>query len=148
MNPTEFLTHCLRTWNAGLTPGKQYLNATEGFIGESGEVADIFKHQEFHPNKALPVAEFHERLIEEAGDVLYYAAVFDKSVVLDDFLNTCLEGFEIDIFESSLNNAAALVGMVMRETGATIEQIMETNVEKLKKRWPDGFNNKLENLEK
>ena len=142
MTPTEFVNHCLRTWNAGLTPNKQYLNATQGFLGESGEVAELFKHQQFHPNKALPVAEFHEKLIKEAGDVLYYAAMLDKSVVFEDFLNTCFCGFEVDIFESSWNNGAALVGMVMRETGATIEQIMEKNVEKLKKRWPNGFDPK------
>ena len=144
MNPTEFLTHCLRTWNAGVTPNQQYLNATEGFMGESGEVAELFKHQEFHPNKALPVAEFHDRLIKEAGDVLYYAAIINK--MNDDsfeyFCDTCKIGLIPDVFESSWNNGAALVGMVIHETGASIEQIMETNVEKLKKRWPNGFDPK------
>lgn len=143
MNPTEFLNHCLRTWNAGLSPAKQYLNATEGFIGESGEIAELFKHQEFHPNKALPVAEFHDRLIKEAGDVLYYAAILASKETpksLFEFILLCGEGWELSVYESSWNNGAALVGMVMQETGASIQHIMQTNVAKLKERWPDGFN--------
>ena len=126
MTSTEFLTHCLRTWNAGLTPSKQYLNATEGLLGESGEVADIFKHQEFHPNKALPVAEFHERLIKEAGDVLYYAAVINKLrlIVVQGVGLTLIVRLRVEIHQSNSRKAIKIECRSLVECSAVRVEII------------------------
>jgi NTP pyrophosphatase (non-canonical NTP hydrolase) len=69
-----------------------------GLCGEAGEVADIIKKSVFH-KKGFD----KEHLLEELGDVLWYAAA------LCSHLDTPLS------------------------------KVLEMNVEKLKKRYPDGF---------
>ncbi len=77
---------------------KKIDNGILGLCGETGECADIWKKAR-HQGHALD----REKLIKEAGDVLWYVAEL----------------------------AAGL--------GVTLEEIAARNIEKLRKRYPDGF---------
>mgnify|MGYP002733209977 CR=1 FL=1 len=76
----------------------QILNGFMGLCGEAGEAIDILKKTMFqgHPFD-------HDRLVEELGDVLWYAA-----------------------------EAAAGLGV-------TLEDVAARNIEKLRRRYPNGF---------
>ena len=74
------------------------LNGVLGLAGESGECADLVK-KHFYQDHGFP----KDKLIEEAGDVLWYIAEL-----------AC-----------GLN--------------VTMEEIAQRNIDKLKKRYPDGF---------
>lgn len=77
---------------------KQLREAVYGLNGEAGEIIDLLKKHEFQDHELNK-----ESLIDELGDVLWYAALMATA------LNTKLE------------------------------DVMVKNIEKLKKRYPDGF---------
>ena len=74
------------------------LNGAMGLNGESGEIIDALKKHMFQGHKLDK-----EHLAKECGDVLWYVAIFAKSI------------------------------------GYTLDEIAEMNKEKLRKRYPDGF---------
>lgn len=86
-----------RTQNRELAPDYRIEHATWGLAAEVGEVLGIF--QKTRQGHGLAV----ERVIDELGDVLWFAAE----------LCDCL--------------------------GLTMGQVANLNIEKLKRRYPDGF---------
>jgi len=69
-----------------------------GLVGESGEVADLYKKAAYHNHDVT-----NDQYADELGDVLWYVQL----------LASCL--------------------------GYTLQQLAERNVEKLRKRYPEGF---------
>ena len=57
----------MRTRSAGQTSEQRMLNAVLGLCGESGEIADYLKKAIYHGHSLD-----QEKLINEAGDVLWY----------------------------------------------------------------------------
>ncbi len=69
-----------------------------GLVGESGEVADLYKKAAYHGHNVT-----NEDYIDELGDVLWY------------------------------------IQLLCGTMGYTLRQLAERNVEKLRKRYPEGF---------
>lgn len=92
----DYQRAALRT--AGDDMDKYLINAVMGLCGETGEVVDIVKKHLFQGHDLDT-----EKVAEECGDVLWYAALLASAV------------------------------------GYKLGDIMTANVEKLKKRYPDGF---------
>lgn len=97
MTLNEYQALAQRTQNSDAAFDKIH-NGTLGLVGEAGEVADLLK-KHCHQGHDLP----KDRMIEEAGDVLWYIAEL----------------------------AAGL--------GVTLEEIAQRNIDKLKARYPHGF---------
>ena len=95
MTPNEYQRAAMRTATGG---GYDIVNAALGLAGECGEVADEVKKSMFQGHPFQP-----EKVAEELGDVLWYAAL------LADLLSVPLE------------------------------KVMEMNIAKLRRRYPDGF---------
>ena len=71
MNLDEYQRLALRTANiATYTEREIFTSACLGLIGETGEVADIFKKTMFQGHALAPV-----HLVKELGDVMWYAAL-------------------------------------------------------------------------
>ena len=98
MNANEYQLSALTTLNKTLSTEQVLTNGVMGLCGEAGECCDLMKKHLFQGH-----ALDRDKLIDELGDVLWYAAV----------------------------TAHAL--------GAGLDEVMEHNIEKLKKRYPEGF---------
>lgn len=98
MDANEYQRLALRTAAEHSSPNDRIHNAVLGLAGEVGEIADAWKKFVYHGH-----AKQEQALIDELGDVLWYAALM-------------CEGLHI-----------------------TMRQVMTRNIEKLEKRYPDGF---------
>lgn len=97
MTLNEYQTLAQRTQIADIAFDKIH-NGALGLAGESGEVVDLLK-KHCHQGHDLP----KDRMIEEAGDVLWYIAELASGL------------------------------------GVTLEEIAQRNIDKLKARYPHGF---------
>lgn len=98
MDFKEYQKLAMRTKNKQLIKDQQLLNAALGLNGEAGELADEIKKIFFHGHELNK-----DKLIKEAGDILWYIALLADAI------------------------------------GVDMETIAEKNIEKLKKRYPEGF---------
>jgi len=159
MIPIEYLSAVMRTKSPDTTSKTLHL----GLLGESGEVADLIKKATAHGH-TLP----EDKLVKELGDVLWYAAAKLDAVcgntVAVVMLSKChdisVRG-ELEDLAVTLCSAAADLGKakypfetlapseillsVVGEFGrrlsvpVAVSEIMAMNVDKLRKRYPDGF---------
>ena len=97
MNGSEYQRCAMRTASA-LTVTDLILNGVMGLNGEAGECIDVVKKKMFQGHTLD-----REKLIDELGDVLWYAAI------------TC------------------------QGLGTDLDTVMQHNVDKLRRRYPDGF---------
>lgn len=151
-------------------------NALLGLLGETGEIADLYKKQLYQsaPNTPVPT----QRYKEEVGDVLWYIAELasGRRVLMQDLLDgdfadydesawknvicgnrddmrkiiicMCGRANEACIYISDcdfsragchlrrLVSAAASLAAIC---GFTLQDAAAANIEKLKKRYPNGF---------
>lgn len=140
-------------------------NGCLGLIGESGEIVDIIKKWMFQSVEGTPLPV--DKLIDEMGDVLWYCAELatGSNLRLGETIGTpgnriCSLTFvgaavmlAFDAAQCALNalnggkNSAAFhitkiyekLLCICGDIGTTIEHVAEHNIEKLKKRYPDGF---------
>ncbi len=123
-----------------------------GLIGETGEVVDLIKKHKYH---GVPMDV--EKLKKEVGDCLWYLAngltlcdlTFD-----DPWHGVKLKEYHLGVDASSI--AASLIeerfvfngdkrdyldtlSALCTKHGFTLEDAAECNIEKLKRRYPDGF---------
>lgn len=159
MNATEYQGLAQRTSADG---HNRQLNGEMGLIGESGEVVDAIKKWTFQTTKGT---EFpREKVIEEIGDVCWYAAEYCVGVNLD--LAQCLDSvryagtetrvqelamdlayYAIMVYRVGVFDRERILGTMLRiaerilitSCRSTLEDAMELNIEKLKKRYPEGF---------
>ncbi len=123
-----------------------------GLIGETGEVVDLIKKHKYH---SVPMDV--EKLKKEVGDCLWYLA--NGLTLCDVQLNASPSFYEWDAI--SLASAASEMAehwcaaceanhntieyytsnlsSIAKEYGFTLEDAAECNIEKLKRRYPDGF---------
>ena len=117
-----------------------------GLMGEIGEVTDLIKKYKFY-GLYLDL----EKLTEEVGDVLFYWGWFFVSISenlessIDDFskfleyliTEKFLRG--IDLEDSMYKTICAILSSTIDEYHLDINEILLYNIEKLEKRYPDGF---------
>jgi len=119
-----------------------------GLIGELGEVCDLVKKVEWH-GKTLD----REELILELGDVCWYAvalALDHKESVSKPHRSpykTKLWADVVDLsdyvciryYGPSTATLFAKVSDIAAHVGATLDDVLEANMAKLAKRYPNGF---------
>ena len=118
--------------------GKDDQAAIYGLIGECGEVIDIIKKHKFHGHE-LDI----DKLSEEVGDSLFYFIWkedfhIDHASIIDDFLDEFQKIFldwHAPIDEVILN----IIFGTINEYNLDINKVMSQNIEKLEKRYPNGF---------
>ena len=86
-------------------------NAALGLTGEAGEVADEVKKCMYQGHPWQP-----SKIIEELGDVLLQV-----------------------VFHASLGDVLWYVTLMAELMNVPLEYIMQANIEKLERRYPDGF---------
>lgn len=116
-----------------------------GIIGEGGEVVDIIKKHLFHGHELDK-----NKLSEEIGDYIFYQIWwFNNIQFFKDFYDLIKlhlkryekEPFEDLLYELLLNfDISKAVYIIMNHYELDINEIMQKNVEKLEKRYPNGFN--------
>lgn len=141
-------------------------NGCLGLIGESGEIADVIKKWMFQSIEGTPLPV--DKLIDEMGDVLWYCAEMatGAKLKLQNVANfpSCQDLYSYETLdevairlsfsatqcgfcaierrgsnEFHLNSVYKKLVHLCRLLGTTIEHVAEANIEKLKKRYPDGF---------
>lgn len=164
MNLDEYQRLALRTANiATYTEREIFTNACLGLIGETGEVADIFKKTMFQGHTLAPV-----HLVKELGDVMWYAAlaVFsqkgdygfsDAAEAADDFFfnpsptlpsemtvfamaqiaaGLSQEGLTGDQIITRCGQIVKCVEALAVKHGSTLSAVMAANIAKLENRYP------------
>lgn len=136
-----------------------------GLIGEAGEITDIIKKQKY---MGLPEETAHEKLLDEAGDFAWYIAELCTGLGYSVEVAMSVAS-EYDCMDDSLEEAAvSLIGMladvyyahsddigsmvfddltditchfleVLKFADIDVETMKEHNIDKLRKRYPDGF---------
>lgn len=125
-----------------------------GLIGETGEVVDLIKKHKFH---GVPMDV--EKLKKEVGDCLWYLAngltMFDVDLGGYNASYCSADSTPIDLASNASNMAImftigenieedageylSCLSGVVSVYGFTLEDAADTNIEKLKRRYPDGF---------
>ncbi len=148
MNYEEFQAACART-APPISIRQRRENCALGLVGEFGEVCDLIKKAKFHGHD-VPAAE----LAEEIGDVMWYLA--ECATLAGETLESSGQNYGWPIVytaQSVASLAASLHGdggkvfdhvVAQMETiaeahGLAMAEVMTENVEKLKRRYPDGF---------
>lgn len=137
-----------------------------GLIGEAGEIVDIIKKMKY---MGMTEELAREKLIDESGDFLWYMVeicagmnisfedVMEEAPIWNCFnesleeaaVNICWrvsDMHNIDIREmmenidgEDLGEIASCLLDVLEYIHVGIDEVKEKNIEKLKKRYPDGF---------
>ncbi len=155
MNEIEYAAEVQRTFSPSMTVSSIRL----GLIGEAGEVADLVKKS---IERTQPVDR--EAMVKELGDVLWYTVA--KIVKVFGALDSNRETFDLEIhtdeelvillcssafslgqakYPFETVNPEARIWAAVREFGlrmtptADMSEIMQANVDKLRKRYPNGF---------
>lgn len=155
-----------RTKRRVLSKTQDWRNASLGALGELGEIADTIKKWEFHGHELD-----HEALAHEFGDLFFYLVwqadiIFPKIDLEEAFYNSTIENvYEIDFSDlthyaslslsqdamSSLSTLDLVTSLQMAfllskkylPSEYTFSNILEMNVAKLDKRYPEGFSEEL-----
>ncbi len=154
MRLTRFQQEALRTMNTTLPIEKQQHMCLYGMIGELGEIADHLKKHLFHGHKLDIV-----HLNKEIGDLLWYVVVYAHTI--GDTLEM-IDVYQIPKTKMSLlgiimnihwliyqlpnnSHSTRMDGLIWkivqlaRYLRISIDHAMNANIEKLLKRYPDGF---------
>ena len=156
-------------------------NAIFGLIGETGEIADLYKKWAFQSTPGTPMPA--ERMMEEAGDVMWYMAELaaGMGIGLDEAMGAeTFEEFdayllkrrnsarnenvprmilamaseataisyharrkETGMTRQKMKNMMVALGSMALKLGGNTGGIARGNIEKLKKRYPQGFDAKI-----
>lgn len=107
----DYQEKALRTWNIGEnTKNERLSNVALGLAGEGGEVADAVK-KAIHHGHGFKAANSHKE---------------SKAVSTDDIAK-------------ELGDIMYYVSVGAHELGYTLQEIAEININKLAKRYPEGF---------
>jgi NTP pyrophosphatase (non-canonical NTP hydrolase) len=151
MNLKEYEKISRRTLNINGTFENNY---KLGMIGELGEIADMIKKHKFQGHELD-----REKFKEEIGDFMWYYVKYltlqgmrDKRFKkLENHIKRTNKTENLDIIIYSLNNiskdmfknfadfAIGYVADLISFSNFTLNEILEYNIEKLNKRYPDGF---------
>lgn len=136
-----------------------------GLIGEAGEIVDIIKKMKY---MGMTDEIAREKLIDETSDVCWYMAewcvgsnndlqpIFDGAVGLFDnydleewcvnlvsetcrLWNNSQDGIMYHYQYDDICHVAVCVKAICHRLNVPLEAVLEHNIDKLKKRYPDGF---------
>ena len=144
MNPTDYQTAAVRTMPAALADRERLSMLALGVVGEWAEYHDVVDK----PNQE-----------EEAGDVLWYIANLCTVLGVDladlpsyrvapapvvDALGDICEPIKKHLYHGKDLDKARILGGCCRlyrdiARRLILPEIMAANIDKLRKRWPDGF---------
>lgn len=159
MNFQEYLKESERTL-IDMGKEKNLLHASLGLITEFGELVDIYKRNIFY-GKEIDIVNVKEEL----GDLMWYLAIIfrifpqkldyksleitDKIRVLYSIQDNINDIIRISDFYN-LSEISFLVNSLYRNierfaqlNNFTLEDVMQTNIDKLKARFPEKFTNEL-----
>ncbi len=132
-----------------------------GLVGEAGEVADLIKKVEGHGHKPD-----REKLIKELGDVLWYVAVLHHALGLKgreprplhvekrgpsdksggsirNAISLCIATADLVQYIAGMRSDFGVILMIIKEmaeeSGSSLREVAQANINKLKQRYPDGF---------
>jgi len=157
----DYQRDAIRSWGAtsDLKFDLQILQL--GLVGEAGEVADLIKKVEGHGHPAN-----REKLIKELGDVLWYVAVLHHALGLkgreprplhvgkrapgdppkgsiQNAIILCIATSELVQYIAGMRSDFGVILMIIKEmaeeSGSSLREVAQANIEKLKLRYPDGF---------
>jgi NTP pyrophosphatase (non-canonical NTP hydrolase) len=154
MNLNEYQELAKRTATHPDPNADMYELMALGLIGETGEVVDIIKKHKFH-NVPMDV----DKLKKEVGDILWYLTnaltlnqlrvgtyitgrkhmVF-STIRMAENAAEIAAGVAFDvIYKTVLQDFLEQLSMLAAAYNFTLEEAAECNIEKLKRRYPDGF---------
>lgn len=133
-----------------------------GLIGEAGEVVDIIKKMKY---MGMPEEMARNKLIDECSDICWYIAewctgsgnsmqeIFDAAAgFYDKFsLETCAVNMVGDAYYlwydsnggytcgNDIRHIATGIKAICHRIDVTLDEVLEHNINKLKKRYPEGF---------
>lgn len=160
----EYQLLAQRTSNTSLDdkPGHGYM----GLIGECGELVDIMKKQAY---MGMPEEIAAPRYLDECGDFCWYLAEMAVGLRIEmnaDFdaklceaiVDRCPQGDAspldlmfavtrqpVDVGSKELAEYLSMILEILRQHGYTLAECLNHNIEKLRKRYPDGFDAKRSN---
>lgn len=146
----DFTAFALSKCNKNLSPSQFQDMIHAGLLGETGEVIDLLKKELFH-GRAIP----REKYLEELGDMLFYASLLPDgqpsapafSAILStkgDFEDARLIALSQVLLFASMRMGnrmwtCSLVLATAERFGFGVEEVIEANIAKINKRYPDGF---------
>lgn len=146
-----------RTINKNLSPRELHENMIMGLMGEAGEIIDILKKVRYHHH---PLGNHMEDIEKEIGDVLWYLSSLAalSGITLKPSLDIEYEEsmdyfvFSKDLFSAvhaltgesgslkeEIEDILGLLYIFIGSIGLSLEKILEKNISKLMKRYPEGF---------
>jgi len=144
MNWDEYKIESART--ATLTDPMRH--AALGLVTESAELLDMIKRRDFYSTVIG-----HTHLKEELGDVFWYLALAARNGAaidpvtmgagFEDLIKSCVYHsayFLRDYDEIHLTVIFSCVQAIATLSDMTLEEVLEANINKLRVRYPDGFN--------
>lgn len=154
MNLREYEKLARRTLNKN---GNDYNNFKLGMIGELGEIADLIKKHKFQGHELDK-----EKLKEEIGDFMWYYVKFvattgernknfnfkkieesikrlEKTENLDRIIYSLQNISQYMFSEHFKTSAIDEVAELIVFSNFTLNEILKHNIEKLNKRYPNGF---------
>lgn len=161
---TTFQDYCqasLRTFPHHLNHTSQVDNIALGIEGECGELLDLYKKHRYHGH-AVPAHKW----VNEVGDLLWYlASAYTAAqvkppelpwpfrperprfswVMLRSQITALVQNFLHGDRRASTNFIPAILECLQAlldhvEAGVALEEVADLNIDKLKIRYPDGFN--------
>ena len=164
MNFNKFQELAYRTWNTGPTKEMQLLNCVIGICDEFGEVLEVLQEIEVNNISYDTLNELNK----EVGDVYYYSAILfhlldikygliinsNKFIQIDiiiliarlqgAFKKHIFHGHELDLEDVEFYVAYILASLsaLLKNYDSNSEYGMQLVIEKLEKRYPNGFNQK------
>ena len=145
MNFRRYCRLAERTNNTDASQMK--LNARMGLMGEMGEVVDELK-KHIYQGHELNLANIKEEL----GDVFWYLAQYMKAENIEYDLDFVIEVELKNKYESIIDNAEQVITSkssivkyesllrICRLLDLDVIEILSDNIDKLTKRYPNGFN--------
>lgn len=160
MDPAEYQKKAALPMNPDLTKEERIEMCLLGIAGEVGEILDLRKKEKFHG-----VFVTREKYEEEIGDVAWYVAnlltahgerytvmrpipsEYHDEPGLDDLLKKLYVAASYFTVRSARLVNSLLYAVSIQLGCGPFEKILERNIRKVEKRYPNGFNTK-DNLER
>ena len=154
MNLKDYQLLAARTAPLHLSDAEQRENCAMGLLGElCGEVVDTLKKRKFHGH------DIGDKLRDELGDSLWYAATAATIIGVEleaaefhDFGDPYTACVAVAMFAralaygggraDNLSQVVAAIATIVEGEGYALSDVLEHNVAKLERRYPDGFSEK------
>lgn len=147
--PESYINEVKRTSNANLSKDETYLNFALSFLEELGEVLGVLKKHIWHGHELNK-----QKLTEECGDVLWYFVALENCIFNSKYNNLIniyiyktsdIKNLLSQLLNNNIENKQNTVNIILSVAafyGIDLNEIIEYNINKLNKRYPNGFDKK------